>query len=309
MYQKILVPLDGSELSETIVPYVEQLATGADVKIVLTRVVEPLIRSAVLDIDQDMEVEFPSQKVNHVRDYLVGWKQYFRDRGLAADTLFLQGIAVDSILQAVQMVGADLVAMSSRGLSGLARVLYGSVSSGVLNRALCPLLLTRSPQPQAWKGINRILLPLDTSVRAEKAIAHVTAIAGHHGAEIVLLHVVRTTHQVTSFGDLQTELEEELVSKNLFSQLGEHQKLEQIREARRYILKLQNQLRDQGFSARGYLMYGRPTESILTLADEIETDLIAITNLGRTGLAQVLYGSVASAILNSGSYPLLIVPV
>ncbi|MGC9526518.1 MAG: universal stress protein [Limnospira sp.] len=309
MYQKILVPLDGSELSETIVPYVEQLATGTDGKIVLTRVVEPAIRSAVLDIDKDMEVEFPSQKANHVRDYLVGWKQYFRDRGLAADTLFLQGIAVDAILQAVQMVGADLVAMSSRGLSGMARVFYGSVSSGVLNRVPCPLLLTRSPKPQAWKGINRILLPLDTSVRAEKAVPHVEAIARHHGAEIVLLHVVRTTYQVTSFGDLQSDLEEELASKNLFSQLGEHQKVEHIREARKYLLNLQTRLRDRGFSASGYLMYGRPTESILTLADELETDLIAITNQGRTGLAQVLYGSVASGILNSGSYPLLIVPV
>lgn len=310
MYNKILVPLDGSQRSEMIIPYVQNFAKGANVNIVLTQVVEPVIRNIVVDLDKpnDAEVAFPPQKVNHIRDYLLHWKENFEQQGFRAETLLLQGVAVPAILEAIKMVKADLVAMTFQGKSGIARVFYGSVTAGVINRAPCPLFLTRSNLSKKSDGIKRVLVPLDGSVRAEKVLPYITAIARYHQAEIVILQVVLTNYQITTSKNIDTNLNQGSGSHNLFNQLGEVEQLEHIQSSRKYLVNMEAQLQNQGFNVQSHLMYGRATESIIALADQVSADLIAITNQGRTGLSKVLYGSVALGVLNNGSHPLLIVP-
>ncbi|WP_413163669.1 universal stress protein [Capilliphycus salinus ALCB114379] len=308
MYSTILVPLDGSERAETIIPYVEQLAQKQDVHVVFTQVIEPTIRSAILNLEKEREVAYPLQNIDQVQHYLMGWKHQFKQRGLSADILLLRGVAVEGILQAVNFTNADLVAMTSQGKTGLARTLYGSVTSGVLNKIHCPLFVVQSKQPEKLSQINQILIPLDCSYRAEKAIDHATTMAQLYEAKIILLHVVRTGYQTTAIGDLDSEITEESVAKDIFNRLGKHQEVERIKQAREYLLNIRSELQEQDLTVEVHLMYGRPIESIITLANDLNVDLVTMTNQGRTGLSQVLYGSVASGILNGSNRPLLIVP-
>jgi nucleotide-binding universal stress UspA family protein len=308
MYSTILVPLDGSERAETIIPYIKQLARKENVHVVFTQVIEPKIRSAILNLKKDREVAYPLQNIDQIQHYLMGWKHQFQQQGLSADILLLRGVAVEGILQAVEFTNADLVAMTSQGKTGLARTLYGNVTSGVLNKIHCPLLVVQSQQSEKSPEINQILIPLDGSARAEKVINYAQIIAQLYEAKIILLQVVRRGYQTTTIQDLDSEINEEFVAKDLFNRLEQNQEIEQIKKAREYLLNIRSQLQEQDLTVDAHLMYGRPIESIITLANDLNIDLITITNQGRTGLSKVLYGSVASGVLNSSHRPLLIVP-
>ena len=308
MYRTILVPLDSSKRAETIIPYVEQLAKKEDVHVVFTQVIEPKIRSAIVNLEKDREIAYPLQNVDKVQHYLMGWKEQFQRQGLSADILLLQGVAVEGILQAVKFTNADLVAMTSQGKTGLARTLYGSVTSGVLNKIHRPLFVVQSQQPEKSPQIDRILIPLDGSQRAEKVIDHAVTISQLYDAKIILLRVVRTGYQSTAIGDLDSEITEESVARDILNRLGKHEEVEQIKKARNYLLDIRSQLQEQDLTVEAHLMYGRPIESIITLANDMDIDLVTMTNQGRTGLSKVLYGSVASGILNGSHRPLLIVP-
>lgn len=307
MYSTILVPLDGSERAETIIPYVEQLARKENVHVVFAQVIEPTIRSAILNLDKEREVAYPLQKIDQVQQYLTGWKNNFEQQGLSSDLLLLKGVAVEGIVEAANFVNADLVAMTSQGKTGLARTLYGSVTSGLLNKIHCPLFVVQSKQLQKKAEIKRILIPLDGSPRSETVIDHAVTIAQLDQATLVLLHVVRTGYQTTTPIDVESEINETFVAKDLFNRLGEHEEFERLKQARDYLLNIRSQLQEQGLTVEANLMYGRPIESIITLANQTNIDLITLTNQGRTGLAQVFYGSVASGILNASNRPLLIV--
>ncbi len=307
MYKKILVPLDGSQRAEAILPHVENLAKHEEANVVFTQVIEPATRSAILNLEQDSEVAFKSQKVDTTKQYLTGWKDKFREQGLSADILLLRGIAVEAILDAVEATKAELIAMTSQGRTGLAQVFYGSVASGVLNRVNCPILLVRPETKASMETNQQILVPLDGSIRSEAVIPHVKGIATLYNAQITLVRIVRTGYQTTVFADLEKDLKEELVSDKLFNKLGQHQEIERVKEARQYLLNWQKKLQDQGFDVEVTLMYGRPIDSIIELAEEINADLIAMTSKGKTGLDQVFYGSVASGVLNRSIRPLLLV--
>lgn len=155
---------------------------------------------------------------------------------------------------------------------------------------------------------STILVPLDGSERAEKVIDHAAIIAQLYDAKIILLRVVRRGYQATTIQDLDSEINEELIAKDIFNRLEKNEEIEQIKIAREYLLNIRSQLQEQDLKVDAHLMYGRPIESIITLANDLNIDLITITNKGRTGLSKVLYGSVASGVLNGSHRPLLIVP-
>jgi len=307
MYKKILVPLDGSKRAEAILPHVENLAKHDEANVVFMRVIEPATRSAILNLEQDSEVAFKSQKIDTIKQYLTDWKDKFQEKGLSANILLLRGVAVEAILYAVEVTNADLVAMTSQGRTGLAQVFYGSVASGVLNRVNCPILLVRPETKPSMETNKQILVPVDGSIRSEVVIPHVKEIARLYNAKITLVRIVRTGYQTKVFVDLEKDLKDELVSDKLFNKLGQHQEIERVKEARKYLLDWQKKLQDQGFDVEVTLLYGRPIDSIIEIAEQINADLITMTSQGRTGLDQVFYGSVASGILNRSTRPLLLV--
>ena len=146
MYKKILVPLDGSDRAEAILPHVEELAKRYDSQIVFMRVVEgdyfvPGYQE-VVDIS-GYEQEYARRK-KEVEAYLENLKQRFTTKGIDNKPVISYDSVVQSILNTAEAEEADLIAVASHGRSGLARAFYGSVASGVLNRIDRPLLIIRS---------------------------------------------------------------------------------------------------------------------------------------------------------------------
>ena len=144
MYNTILVPLDGSKRAETILSHVFDVAGRYRAKVVLLAVIEPPTTIVAPD-----SVHIPSQEMieeyqREVEGYLAEKQAQFHEKGIDAVVRIIYGRVVDEIINTAEREQADLIAMTSHGRTGLARVFYGSVAAGVLHRIDRPLLLVRA---------------------------------------------------------------------------------------------------------------------------------------------------------------------
>jgi nucleotide-binding universal stress UspA family protein len=145
MYKTILVPLDGSHRAEAILPYVEELAHRCQSKVIFLRVVEP---AAVLSGSHESYASVYLEQMQHqeaeAESYLRARRGEFREKHIEAEGIVEHGAVVEAICRNAKLYEADLVALASHGYSGLARVYYGSVAAGLLQRIDRPLLLVRA---------------------------------------------------------------------------------------------------------------------------------------------------------------------
>ncbi len=144
MYEKILVPLDGSKRAEMIRPHVRELASRFQATVILIKVVQiNSSRFVEEEFSGFWKKEFDAIVEEH-KAYLDGVATKLRDRGIACKTIVTQGPVVEKIIEAANKEDVDLIAMTSHGYGGLTRIFYGSVASGILNRADRPLFIARS---------------------------------------------------------------------------------------------------------------------------------------------------------------------
>lgn len=144
MYNTILVPLDGSKRAETILDHVFDVAERYRAKVILLGVIEP--PGAIVAPDS---IHIPSQEMieehqREVEGYLAEKQAQFQEKGINAVVRIIYGRVVDEIINTADQEHADLIAMTSHGRTGMARVFYGSVAAGVLHRIDRPLLLVRA---------------------------------------------------------------------------------------------------------------------------------------------------------------------
>lgn len=149
MYQRILVPLDGSELSACSLEHVKAIASGCRVpEIVLLRVVEPLSAEAVSVLAQAgkdvlRQAELNSQ--DEARDYLDKIKNTLVKDGLTVQAVVVDGRPAEEILNYARNNKIDLMVMTSHGRAGISRWFFGSVSEKVLQHSAVPVLIVSPP--------------------------------------------------------------------------------------------------------------------------------------------------------------------
>lgn len=153
MYKKILVPLDGSQLAEKILPHVEALATLGKSSVVLLQVVEPASADFTPSLNmmvtpQELELYWKSLQAAEeaAGKYLTDKAGEFGKKKIEAETVVQRGEAVNVIVSVAKDKKVDLIAMASHGRTGLSRVFYGSVANGVLHKVDRPLLLIRAEE-------------------------------------------------------------------------------------------------------------------------------------------------------------------
>lgn len=147
MYNKILVPLDGSKLAEVVLPHVEQLAWELGSSVLLLRVVRPpraveyTRQEEMMSLNREREAVFRRE----AETYLAARRGGLRNKNIEASThIIVSETVATAILDFAESEGVDLIAMSTHGRSGLGRWVYGSVADKVLQGAACPILLVRA---------------------------------------------------------------------------------------------------------------------------------------------------------------------
>ena len=138
--------MDGSKRAEKILPHVENLASHYKAEIILLMTI-PHFQAAAVDgsFVEFSQKDFKTQ-LEKAKFYLKDVVENFRQKDINAHMVVTKGPAVENIIQTAEKEDVGLIAMTSHGCGGLTRVLYGSVVSGVLNRADRPLLIVRARQ-------------------------------------------------------------------------------------------------------------------------------------------------------------------
>ena len=152
MQQKILVPLDGSKVGEAALPFVEKLITMLlpEVKTEVTLLgVITMLRHWVVVGDVSAPVAYTDDELKSIRkgvaDYLTGPGEALKNRGATVNVVVSMGNAAEEILKTADEIGADIIAMSTHGRSGLRRLAFGSVTDKVLRSANVPVITVRAP--------------------------------------------------------------------------------------------------------------------------------------------------------------------
>jgi nucleotide-binding universal stress UspA family protein len=152
MFNTILVPLDGSNLAEAILPHAEDLALGHNSTLIFLQVLElphliGLPKGEVYEALPQMTPAEVNQHDKNAHRYLDGLVARMAAKNIKARILVEYGPVVVSIMRAARQENADLIAMASHGRGGMTDIFYGSVAAGILQRIDRPLLIVRAQNP------------------------------------------------------------------------------------------------------------------------------------------------------------------
>jgi nucleotide-binding universal stress UspA family protein len=295
MYEKIAIPLDGSELAERALEYVTGLAAASRAQVTLLHVCTP-------DQSELGPSRFWDYLLEHAAQVLRSRLGDTASEGATVDSTVLFGHPAEEILSYAEKNNVGLIAMTTHGRSGVRRWALGSVAARVTRHSPVPILLVRSDVSQVTIGSKwpekRILVLLDGSERAEQVLPHVADHAKIGGAEVVLLRVLEPLSSPDFYtADMPGNWED--LAEQMMAHLQE--------ECTRYFAGLKRQLRDAGVQVRSETLEGNTWDEIISYIERDGFDLVALTSHGRSSIARWAVGSVAETLLRKCPVPLLLV--
>jgi nucleotide-binding universal stress UspA family protein len=149
MYERVLVTLDGSDVAEAILPFVEKMAGPMDAEVVLVRVVDPLSPAETIAAAGVVAPDSLMLRRIEAKEYLCTIRDRLAAKGIRVRTGLRSGEPAPEIVAAAATWGVDLIAMATHGRSGLGRALFGSVAETVLRTAPVPVLMMRTTEKAA----------------------------------------------------------------------------------------------------------------------------------------------------------------
>jgi nucleotide-binding universal stress UspA family protein len=291
-FRRIMVPLDGSRLAESVLPMVTLLARDLGAQIWLLHVVE----------------ERPPQAV-HGEPHLTSAaaaEAYLADvaarvgPGLAVEIHVHShqepNVAASIALHVVEL-RADMIAFCTHGPNDVRRVVAGSMGQQVGRRATIPVLLVR-PQQRAPAQIGQLLVPLDGTPAAANALPVAATLARACGAGIRLVRVVPTVGTLTGDDAISSRLTPTATAATLDAEQE---------QAQTDLAAAVEQLAAAGIPARAEVRRGDPTRMLVEAA-QTATDLIVIAGHGRTGLGALRVVRVAAGVVNKAPQAVQLVP-
>jgi nucleotide-binding universal stress UspA family protein len=153
MYNRVLVPVDGSDVAAAVLPFILGIAGPLDFEVMLLRVSQP-VSPIALETARYIEVEDEEALRVEIEAYLRGLAATLEARGVRVKTLVRRGDPVTEILTAAREERADLIAMTTHGRTGPARVLLGSVAESVLRHADVPVFMLRQTEKEAARRFS-----------------------------------------------------------------------------------------------------------------------------------------------------------
>ena len=144
-FKRIMIPLDGSPLAESVLPVATSLAEKFGSHIILLRVLDisPTIPRFQTEVPPGWVAEGRDHIYQEVEDYLEARQGELRQQGLDVQILVRETSPAEDIIDAAVADAVDLIVMSTHGRGGLARWTFGSVADKVVRHSPCPVLLIR----------------------------------------------------------------------------------------------------------------------------------------------------------------------
>ena len=300
MYEKVLVPLDGSALAELALSYAGELAGRLGSEVTL------------LNVTESEEAQDYNQQQIYIQQMVDATKydaeKYLEKQGggaIKVVPVILVGRAAEEIMDYASKENIDLIIMATHGRSGISRWALGSVADKVVRASKQPVALIRAKDARSGiregSMLNKLLVPLDGSKESETVIPYIEELASKLKTDITLLQVLAQAYHAQAVG----------VGGEGVAQIPYTEKeMEPIKvNTESYLQKISRLLRSKGIATKIELRVGTEAEEIINFADELNMDMVAMSTHGRSGISRWTFGSVADKVLHGGNTPVLLVRV
>ena len=285
MFNKILVPLDGSDLAEKAIPYAKIVAKNKESELILFAV------SPVTSADRQDKL---------LKAYLESTAKALNSPELKISIAVANGIVAEQISDFVEKYKIDLVVISTHGHSGIKRWMIGSVAVKVIHSVKTPVLLIKSQAASPEKAkIEKILLPVDGSPFSKAPIPYIEEIIRGTKAKVILLQAAEPPIVPSYEEGRPISPTWQKFKDDLWAQLEEHDS--------KNLKKLEVELASRGMNVTSQVVRGDAPESIIETAGKENVDLIVMSTHGRTGVNRWAFGSVASRIVEESDQPVLLI--
>jgi len=301
MFDTILVPLDGSQLADCVLPHVVSIARSFDAEVTLLRMLEKNQANSSTQLFDLLNWQI--NKTNSTL-YLEKAKLWFQGLGVQAQIAVLEGLVAEGIAEYIQNQGMKLIILSSHGSGGLTQWGISSITQKIILSAQTSLLIIRASQYANHFGevsesptYRRILAPLDGSQRAENILPVITQLAQFHKSQIHLVQVVQTPEMARQMPltPEDTDLSNRVVTRNR-------------EEAARYLEQVKSRSYLEGIAVQVHLITSdNAADALHQLVDQEHIDMVALSAHGYSGNRQWPYGSTVNNFIMYGKVPLLIV--
>lgn len=296
MYDRVLIPLDGSTMSETAVDFVARLP----VQTVSLLRVEPNYQVLQPGPLENFRPDWRDVVIAQREDEMQPVAERLRERGKEVEIALRFGDPAEEIMAAAKDV--DLIVMTTRGRGAAGRALFGSVADRVSRHGTAPTLLLRGGQlPTGTGPLERIVVPLDGSAVAEEALPAAAHLARELDVPVRLVHVMEVDqeHIVAPPG---AGLAWGMVVVGTEPDPGA---LDQEQRANQYLTARVERLTAAEITASAVVEAGGPAAVLLDLVTP--GDLLVMTTHGHGGVQRWLLGSVAEKLVREAVAPVLLV--
>lgn len=298
MFDPILVPLDGSQLAECVLPHAIAVGRAFHARIILLRVLE---RNQPNGTVQMFDLLNWQLKKTEARLYLEKIAARLAKFQLKIETIVLEGLAAESITEYAKNQGVKLIILSSHGRSGVSQWGISGTTQKIILGATTSVLIVRANQPPVRElkeqPYRQILVPLDGSQRAEYGLPLIAILANFHKAGTHILHVVKTPEMARHMPPTQEDID-------LANQITARNR----EEAGHYLEEVQARLHLEGMDVQNHLISNdNAFVALHELVDQEHIDLVALSAHGYSGCDKWPYGSTVLNFILYGRVPLLIV--
>ncbi len=282
----ILVAVDGSPASDAAVRWAADEAALHDAPITLAHVVVPVVASWPVRSLQGEYNQWQEDNARQVIEQAEKVVRAMRDESALPEvrTEILHDYDVPALVSASKQ--AQMVVVGNRGLGAVGRAVLGSVSSGLVHHARCPVAIVHADQAQAPDRTSPVLLGIDGSPASEAATALAFDEASRRKVDLVALHAWSDVGIFPIVGMDWHEYEDEG-----HEVLGER------------LAGWQEQYPD--VHVRRRIVCDKPARWLIEESQQAQ--LVVVGSQGRGGFKGMLLGSVSSAVAQSANAPVIVV--
>jgi nucleotide-binding universal stress UspA family protein len=301
MFDSILVPLDGSQLAECVLPHAAAFARCFDAEVTLLRILEKNQTGVSAQLFDLLNWQIQKTKASL---YLEEIKGRFKESNIRVRAIVMEGLVTEGITEYAQNEGMKLIILSSHGRHGLTQWGISSITQKIILSAPTSVLIVRAHQQDiraielsAIPLYQHILVPLDGSQRAEHVLPIITQLANVHKPKIHLVHVVHPPEMARQMppASEDIDLSNRVVARNR-EEAGHY--LEQVK-SRSYLY---------GITVQTHLVTSDHTAAALyQVVEQEHIDMVILNAHGYSGKHQWPYGSVVNNFILYGKVSLLIV--
>lgn len=340
MFNKVLIPLDGTETSEGILPYISQIAEGLGIPMLLMSVIDPdavELPERARSVPSDVHIEavpggtgmstrivptesaprpetgvhphetggpYVSQMFERaeieVKARLEEKAKELRDAGLTVETRVVFGKASEEIVRMAEREGVEMIAMSTHGRNALGRGILGSVADKVIHMANTPVMTITPDKAKEYWEEGAKVARVIVPLDGSPLAETALPYAEELAGKLSLEVMLVRTLAIDSFYGIYS---------NGYAYSGYAELQNELEDdATDYLKGIAERLEKKGLDVSWQLLRGAPAASIVELAHETSRDIIALTTHGRSGLTRWILGSVAEALIRASGDPVLVIP-